>query len=192
MSNSTTNRHRAMIDSNRLFHTLAYMLRHAPRKFGIVLSEDGSTSLELLVLSLIKYRKEYRDITPATIQDAIRNLDTERFELRGNWIRARYGHSVDVSRIGKPETPPDFLFHATATDDVPMILSDGLQPMDRYFVHLTSNLDYASSVGIAKGDVCILQVRARLAYEAGLPFYRANSHVWLTNEIPFVFLTGNS
>ena len=60
--------------------------------------------------------------------------------------------------------------------------------MERFFVHLTSNFDYAASVGTAKGEACILRVRARLAHEAGVPFYRANSHVWLTNEIPAAFL----
>ena len=103
-------------------------------------------------------------------------------------IRARYGHSFPVRRIGTAEPPPELLYHGTTDGKSATINRVGLQPMDRFFVHLTSNLDYAASVGTAKGEAGILRVRARLAHKAGVPFYRANSHVWLTNEIPAEYL----
>ena len=106
-------------------------------------------------------------------------------------IRARYGHSFPVRRIGTAEPPPELLYHGTTDGKSATINRVGLQPMDRFFVHLTSNLDYAASVGTTKGEAGILRVRARLAHEAGVPFYRANSHVWLTTEIPAEFLVGH-
>ena len=63
--------------------------------------------------------------------------------------------------------------------------------MDRFFVHLTSNLQHATSISTAKGTICILKVLSKAAHEAGIPFYRANSHVWLTTEIPAEFLAGH-
>ena len=103
-------------------------------------------------------------------------------------IRARYGHSFPVRHIGIAEHPPELLYHGTTDGTSVTINRVGLRPIDRFFVHLTSNLDYAASVGTAKGEAGILRVRARLAHEAGVPFYRANSHVWLTTEIPAEFL----
>ena len=176
------------IDKTRMLRTLSYALRHEPWKFGIDLNEEGFTPLDALVHSLCKRRKEYRETVSETLMQAICELDNERFEVRDRMIRARYGHSFPVRHIGTAEFPPELLYHGTTDATSVTINRVGLQPMDRFFVHLTSNLDYAASVGIAKGEVCILQVRARLAHEAGVPFYRANSHVWLTNEIPAVFL----
>lgn len=176
------------IDKTRMLRTLSYALRHEPWKFGIDLNEEGFTPLDALVQSLCKRRMEYRETVPETLMQAICELDSERFEVRDRMIRARYGHSFPVRRIGTAELPPDTLYHGTTDGTSVTINRVGLQPMDRFFVHLTSNLDYAASVGTVKGETCILRVRARLAHEAGVPFYRANSHVWLTNEIPAAFL----
>ena len=183
------------IDKTRMLRTLSYALRHEPWKFGIDLNEEGFTSLDALVQSLCKRRKVYREMAPETLMQAICELDSERFEVRGPSneleIRARYGHSFPVRRIGTAELPPELLYHGTTEVNSDTISRVGLQPMDRFFVHLTSNSDYAASVGVAKGEACILRVRARLAHEAGIVFFRANSHVWLTTEIPADFLVGN-
>ena len=176
------------IDKARMLRTLCYALRHEPWKFGIDLNEEAFGSLDALVQSLCKRRKEYRETAPEILIEAISELDCERFEVRDRMIRAGYGHSFPLHRIGTAELPPELLYHGT-TDDTSVIINRvGLQPMDRFFVHLTSNLDYAASVGMAKGEACIVRVRARLAHEAGVLFYKANSHVWLTNEIPAAFL----
>ena len=176
------------IDKPRMLRTLGYALRHEPWKFGIDLDEEGFTPPDALVQSLCKRRKEYRETAPETLMQTICELDSERFEVRDRTIRARYGHSFPVRRIGTAELPPETLYHGTTDGTSVTINRVGLQPMDRFFVHLTSHLEYAAGVGTAKGEACVVRVRARLAHEAGVPFYRANSHVWLTNEIPAAFL----
>ena len=180
------------IDQTRMLRTLSYALRHEPWKFGIDLNEEGFTSLDALAESLCKRRKEYCEMAPETVRQAICELDSERFEVRDRMIRARYGHSFPVRRIGTAEFPPETLYHGTTDSTSVTINRVGLQPMDRFFVHLTSRLDYAASVGTAKGEACIVRVGARLAHEAGIIFFRANSHVWLTTEIPAKFLAGHS
>ncbi len=179
------------IEQTRMLRTLSYVLRHEPWKFGIDLDEEGFTSLDALVQSLCKRRKEYHETAPETLMQAICELDNERFEIRDRMIRARYGHSFPVRRIGTAELPPELLYHGTTDGTSITIHRVGLHPMDRFFVHLTSSSDYAASVGTAKGEACILRVRARLAHEAGIDFFRANSHVWLATEIPAEFLAGN-
>lgn len=176
------------IDKARMLRTLCCALRHEPWKFDIDLNEEGFGSLDALVQSLCKRRKEYRATAPEILMHTICELDSERFEVRHRMIRARYGHSFPVRRIGTAEAPPELLYHGTTGNTSFTINQFGLQPMDRFFVHLTSSLDYAASVGTAKGEPFILRVRAMLAFDAGVPFYRANSHVWLTNEIPAAFL----
>ncbi len=176
------------VDKTRMLRALSYALRHEPWKYGIELNDEGFAPLDVLVLSLGKRRKEYRETTPEALLEAICELDSERFEVRDRRIRARYGHSFPVRRIGTAEIPPEMLFHGTSDGTTNTISRHGLRPMDRFYVHLTSDLNYAASVGTAKDKACILRVRARSAHEAGFLFYRANSHVWLTNEIPAAFL----
>jgi putative RNA 2'-phosphotransferase len=188
LETSTNNK---AIDKTRMLRTLSYALRHEPWKFGLDLNAEGFTCLDGLIQSLCKRLKEYREKAPEILMETICELDSERFEVCGRRIRARYGHSFPVRRIGTSEFPPEFLYHGTSNNKSVTISRVGLQPMDRFFVHLTSNVEYAASVGIAKGEACILQVRARLAHEAGMLFYRANSHVWLTNEIPIGYLSEN-
>ena len=59
------------IDQTRMLRTLSYALRHEPWKFGIDLNEEGFTSLDALVQSLCKRRKEYRETAPETLTKAI-------------------------------------------------------------------------------------------------------------------------
>src|SRR5262249_60293040 len=51
--------------------------------------------------------------------------------------------------------------------------------MQRQFVHLTEDLEYASRVASSRQSDTILLVHARGAHLAGIRFYRGNYHVWL-------------
>jgi RNA:NAD 2'-phosphotransferase (TPT1/KptA family) len=65
----------------------------------------------------------------------------------------------------------------------------GLLPIRRRFVHLTSNLDYARSVGKVDGqEQTVLVIRAQEASKHGQRFFRTNGHVWLTDALPHRFL----
>ncbi len=176
------------IDKARMLKTLCYALRHKPWKFGIDLNEEGLACFATLVQSLCNRRKEYRETAPEILMQAIRELDSERFEVRDRMIRARYGHSFPVPALGEVAPPPEVLYHGTSLECVSSIKEDGLLSVDRYFLHLTSSREYAANVGTAKGEVCILRVRAMLAYEAGIVFRRATPHVWLTSLLPAKFL----
>ena len=87
--------------------------------------------------------------------------------------------------------PPDTLFHGTTDETAETIMTSGIQPMDRYYVHLTSDFEYAARVGTAKGTVRVLRVNATVAHQAGVPLHRANSHVWLAVAIPARYVSGD-
>jgi putative RNA 2'-phosphotransferase len=83
---------------------MSYILRHNP--MGPIISPDGFVTLEDL-LSLIQKRYPWLDRT--CLQEIVGEDEKGRYELKGNSIRARYGHSIDVAidlplLIWKPST----------------------------------------------------------------------------------------
>ena len=69
------------------------------------------------------------------------------------------------------------------------VLATGLRPMNRAFVHLTSDPEYAAEVVTAKGGGEVIRIRAKEAGDAGVAFFRANPHVWLCRSVAPEFLS---
>ena len=114
--------------------------------------------------------------------------DPGRFEVCSGLVRARYGHSVSRCDTGTPATPPDVLFHGLPLSTIAEVIRDGLRPMGRAHVHLTSDTEYAGRVAVNRGEGTVLTVLARPAHEVGVRFYPAGPHVWLADPIPSHFL----
>ena len=175
-------------EPQRLVRVLAFALRHHPLRFGVALDNDGFADLGELVVGIRFSHYEWATLDREQVESAIRGTDPGRFEIRDGLVRARYGHSVALGSPGELQTPPDVLLHGTSADAAATVLATGLRPMNRAFVHLTSNPDYATQVVTAKGGGVVLRVRAKEAADVGIEFFQANSHVWLTREVPSPFL----
>ena len=171
-------------EDGRILRTLLFALRHDPWQFGIILDDGGFADLDELTIAFRFNRYDWALLERSALEAAIRSTDPGRFEMRDNKLRARYGHSIQLASPGEPQTPPEILFHGTATGVLPIILKHGLRPMNRAFVHLTSNQDYADQVVNAKGGGEVLRIRTMGASIAGIEFFQANSHVWLVRELP--------
>jgi putative RNA 2'-phosphotransferase len=171
-------------EEGRILRTLLFALRHDPWQFGIILDDDGFADLDELTVAFRFNRYDWALLERSELEAAVRSTDPDRFEMRDNKVRARYGHSIRHVLPGEPRTPPEILFHGTPTGVLPIILKHGLSPMNRAFVHLTSNQDYADQVVNAKGGGVVLRVRTKDVSVAGFEFFQANSHVWLVRELP--------
>lgn len=65
------------------------------------------------------------------------------------------------------------------------ILEQGLQPMGRQYVHLSSEKDTAIIVGKRKdSNPVLLRVDSVQARNEGIKFYQGNSKIWLSDNIP--------
>ena len=173
-------------DRARLVSTLAFALRHNPAQFGLFLDEEGWTSLDDLVVAIRFDRYDWALIDVEMVKVAIEGMD--RFEIRGGRIRATYGHSIELGKLPPVVSPPAVLFHGTTEEALPTIRREGLKPMGRRFVHLTSDREYALHVANAKLGHTILVVQAVVASLAGNVFRSANAHVWLTELVEVHFL----
>lgn len=80
--------------------------------------------------------------------------------------------------------PPDELFHGTHPRAVEAILRDGLRAMSRQYVHLSPDVETATTVGARRGRPVILRVAAGELHRGGHAFYRAENGVWLTAFVP--------
>src|SRR5262249_34301269 len=83
-----------------------------------------------------------------------------------------------------PVTPPDVLYHGTATSRVDQILASGLSRMARHHVHLSGDVPTARKVGGRHGTPVVLVVDAAAMHRAGMTFYRSANGVWLTDSVP--------
>jgi putative RNA 2'-phosphotransferase len=159
-------------------------LRHHPGRLGLALDPEGWVALDDLLRGLGP------GVSRADVEDVVHGGEKRRFELDGDRIRARYGHSVE-GRVELPVAdPPAVLFHGTGPASAAAIEQEGLVPMRRQFVHLSSTEETARRVGARHGGrPVVFTVDAARAHADGVVFRRAGDDTWLVDELPPSYLT---
>ena len=169
----------------RLSKTMSHALRHAPEVYDLTLDPEGWVYADDLLAALRSKRQAWASLTLDDIRGMMAQSDKERYEIRGEYIRARYGHSVDGKLAYTPAEPPAILYHGTAARNVAPICDEGLRPMNRQFVHLSPDRVTAQQVGQRKGgETVLLIVDASTAYRDGIDFYEGNESTWLADRVP--------
>lgn len=167
---------------------LSYVLRHAPHAIGITLDREGWASIHALIDAA---RKTGRKLDEALIHLVVAESEKKRFAISedGLRIRAVQGHSTQSVSIAHTEqTPPEFLFHGTATRFIEAIEKEGLKAGRRHHVHLSADADTAISVGKRHGKPIVLTVCAGKMHRQGVNFFQADNGVWLVDKVPFEFI----
>lgn len=178
-------------DLIKLSKFLALILRHQPERFALALDEEGWASLSE-VMEILHGLPNFRWATRADVIAVVEQGtgdDKRRFQVEGNRIRARYGHSLSRAIRYEPCVPPALLYHGTSLDALESIRREGLRPMERQYVHLSPDPTTAVRVGARRDDrPVILAVSAADAHAAGVVFHRADALVYLARHIPAEFL----
>ncbi len=177
----------------RLVHIskeISYALRHHPEEFGLTPDEQGFVPVDELLAALNARHPGRQPVTRADLEEIVATSPKQRHQISGNRIRALYGHSFATRIEREPATPPDVLYHGTTRRALASILQQGLLPMGRQYVHLSTNVAMAREVG-ARRDAhpAILLVDAKAAASDGVRFYRGGNDVWLADEVPPEYLT---
>ena len=168
-----------------LSKTTSHALRHAPWLYELELDEEGWTSLEDLLTALRHHRSNWQNVSEADLRQIMAESDKQRFEIKDGRIRAFYGHSVPTKLHKEPSDPPALLYHGTADRTISLIKQSGLKPMSRQYVHLSTDEETATQVGLRKGGhLVILKIRAGEAHQNGVVFYHGNEMVWLADLVP--------
>jgi putative RNA 2'-phosphotransferase len=179
-------------DYNKISKFLSFILRHKPDAIDLVLDEQGWVDIDELI-SKANQSKESIALDRSLILAVAESNDKKRFAISedGLRIRANQGHSINVDLQLKPVTPPEFLFHGTATRFLDSILREGLQPKERQYVHLSKDIETATAVGRRYGKPVILKIKALLMHEQGFRFYLSENGVWLTNLVKPIFFAAS-
>lgn len=167
---------------------LSYVLRHEPQAIDLQLDSEGWADIDALIVGAAK---DGRQLDRALIQAVVSSSDKKRFSLSddGQRIRAVQGHSTtSVSLQHAEKTPPDTLYHGTATRFLESILQQGLLPGSRHHVHLSQDISTAIAVGQRYGTPVVLNVDAREMHRQGFTFFQAENGVWLTASVPVEFV----
>jgi putative RNA 2'-phosphotransferase len=171
--------------TQKLSKTLSYWLRHAPEAGQLTLDEAGWAQVITVRDALSR-----QGLDASMLERTVAGSDKQRFELSsdGSRIRARQGHSVKVDSDWAVTTPPELLYHGTVERFLEAIFADGLKPMQRHHVHLSSDIETANLVGKRRGHPVILRVAAGDMVRLGAIFRLSSNGVWLAKSVPHQFL----
>ncbi|HBQ78762.1 MAG TPA: RNA 2'-phosphotransferase [Erwinia persicina] len=167
---------------------LSYVLRHQPEAIGLTLDSEGWADIDTLIACA---KNDSKSLTRETILSIVESSDKKRFSLSedGLKIRAVQGHSSQQVDINYQEsTPPDVLYHGTATRFLESILIQGLISGSRQYVHLSADEATANSVGQRHGKPTVLKIDALAMHKQGMKFYQADNGVWLTKAVASTFI----
>ncbi len=158
---------------------LSYLLRHHPG--GLDMDRHGYASVERV---LRKLRQRFPDLTPWRLQQLVDDSDRQRFEIRDDNIRARYGHSVPVDIQWPSADDLETLYHGTTEEAAASILRQGLQSRGRQMVHLSATREDARRAGRRHGQPVVLHIDAEAARRRDVTFYQATDSVILAAYVP--------
>ena len=161
---------------------MAYILRHSPEDFGLKPDGEGFVPLDELVRAL---QTVYPDVTEELVREIVKRDAKGRYEIRDGKIRARYGHSFKVKLDHEEDTESRVLYHGTPRRNLERIMREGLKPMRRQFVHLSTSRSEAIETGRRHGrDVVLLIIDADCLRKKGLKIYKAGKNVRIVERVP--------
>ena len=161
---------------------ISLILRHKPEEIGIILDEHGWANVSELLNGV--------GINMSELEFIVKTDDKQRYSFNEDktLIRANQGHSIPVDVDLEEVKPPEYLWHGTGEKYVQSISQMGLIPKSRLYVHLSSDIETALTVGKRHGVPNIFCISAEKMYQDGFRFYRSANGVWLTKHVPVDYL----
>jgi len=156
---------------------MSLLLRHKPEAEHLDMDKYGYVKVKQLLTAL--------EIKISDLEEIVDSNNKKRFSFSKDKskIRANQGHSIDVDLGLEVTTPPEFLYHGTATKYLESIYKAGIVKGDRQHVHLSKDLDTAKSVGKRHGTLVILELDTKQMFDDGVDFYLSANGVWLTDYV---------
>ncbi|RLF39904.1 MAG: RNA 2'-phosphotransferase [Thermoplasmata archaeon] len=169
----------------RVSKLMSYLLRHMPD--GLDMDRRGFVRIDDL---LRRIRDRYPGVDKELLMEIVEKSERKRFEIKGDRIRALYGHSIQVNLDFEEDRDIKTLFHGTTERYARKILKEGLKPMGRKWVHLSTSIEIAREVGKRRTkEPVILKIDAEKARKEGIKFYRATEEVYLCRYVPPKFIS---
>ena len=168
---------------------ISLILRHKPEIIGITLDEHGWADVQDLISGINTAGGHHLDMD--MLEEIVRSDEKQRYSFNDDHslIRANQGHSIPVDVELEEKVPPAVLYHGTGEKYVSSIDAQGLIPKSRLYVHLSMDIETAKKVGSRHGRPVIYTVDCATMVSDGYKFYLSANNVWLTKEVPAVYLS---
>jgi len=165
---------------------ISFLLRHRPEAAGLTLDEHGWAN----TTELIECVSKTRHITMTLLEQIVSTDEKQRYTFNADksLIRANQGHSIPVDVELIPSAPPKKLWHGTAKKYVDSIDENGLLSQTRLYVHLSADYQTAVAVGRRHGEPVVYTIDSAQMYADGYIFYKSVNGVWLTKNVPAIYL----
>ncbi len=149
------------------------------------MTHDGFVELKELLRAV---QEQYPEVGEVEFRHTIEEDPKGRYELQGNRVRAKYGHSMDIS-VELPQAAVDRFYHGTTPKASRRILYEGLKPRGRRKVHLSASIRDAIEVGKRRcRDPIVLEIDVKGARKTGVRIEKASEHVYVADEVPARFI----
>ena len=178
-------------ERNSLARRLALVLRHAPEKFDLEMDINGWIDVKEIIRQFKKQGgKRFHWLRPHHFA-AISETDPKgRYEIRGNTIRATYGHTVEIELDLPTDNIPDSLFYPCNPAEAENIMEVGISPSGRAHVHLSASIRSAAEAGHVHFPLpTILEVDTAQMNAAGETIWHAGVTVYLVDSVPPQYIT---
>ncbi len=174
----------------KLSKLLSFILRHNPAFLDISLDSEGFSDIGIGELAArIRNLRGFGWVMPEDILRVVEMDEKGRFEVKDGRIRATYGHSVEVMPKYEKVNEAPRLFHGTTKKAWQRIKRNGLLPLGRKFVHLTTKLREALDVAKRHGkDLILLEVDGNSMIGDGLILWKASDAIYLAKKVPPKYL----
>lgn len=160
-------------------------LRHFPTSAGVEMDECGWVDLNAFCEVM---KKRYKWMRNEYLYALVESDEKGRYEIRNCLIRARYGHSVNVS-LDYEESDFPYLYYGASPEEVDVLLENGIFPIKQRYVHLSTSYEKAAEVALVHTEnPVILQINAQKAKLSGISFKLATDYIVLTEKVPPEFL----
>lgn len=165
---------------------MSYLLRHSDEYID---RNGGWAWVEEIIMAV---RERHPAFGEAELKRIVAEDEKGRysFDASGTKIRANQGHSVPGVEVEMEEpVPPEVLYHGTAVQNLPSIFREGLKPMTRLFVHISTSPETARTTGQRHGKPVVLCVATGQMYRDGIPLKRSMNGIWQAKTVPPQYLS---
>ena len=178
-------------ERNSLARRLALVLRHAPEKFDLEMDINGWIDVKDIIRQFKQSGgKRFHWLRPHHFRAIVETDPKGRYEVRGNTIRATYGHTVEIELDLPTDNIPDALYFPCDPEQTENLLEVGSSPGRRAHVHLSASIRSAAEAGHVHFPLpTILEVDTAQMNAAGETIWHAGITVYLTENVPAQYIS---
>ncbi|RLG23850.1 RNA 2'-phosphotransferase [Methanosarcinales archaeon] len=160
-------------------------LRHFPDDVGLAMSLKGWVNLDLLVEIM---QERYRWATKKHLIALVESDEKGRYEIQNERIRARYGHSTNVT-LDFPDNTLPTLYYGTSEEEIDIILENGIKPLKQRYVHLSTDVEKAvAAASIHTEKPIIIEIDAVNSQKNNILMMQATDDIVLSETVPAQYL----